>query len=507
MPDSASRSSSGLPADDRRLLQYDLYLKIATQLRHFFQYTLKDLPLGLEDRILRVEVKIPQLEPLTWLAQQAADVKTYWVDREGKFTMAGVGALDVITGHQAIDYSTIFTRLRQHLSPLFPKVRYYGGISFSQDLSIDPSWQLFGNYRFIIPNFEVCFDGIDTYFVCNFRLNLSGDSFTVQLDEILKELARLNLDFAADRSHLPVLIDLALPTLCDLALPTLRERLDSPDFFDWHQNINTALTKFADLHLDKIVLARQSQLTFTTPLQPQSILLALQANNPLSYHFCFQINPTTAFIGTSPERLYHRQNRHLNTEAIAGTRHRGGSIQIDRELSENLLSSPKDLREHQLVVQNLQGVLTELCDSVTIDRQSTILKLNKVQHLYTQCQGMLKPHLTDAEILPKLHPTPAVGGFPTAPALQLIQKLEPFERGWYAAPVGWVGYDDAEFAVAIRSGLIDRDRLLLFAGAGIVQGSQAAEEWAEIENKICHFTDLFTQTTPPQIPDPSIVVT
>ena len=218
----------------------------------------------------------------------------------------------------------------------------------------------------------------------------------------------------------------------------------------------------------------------------------MQPNNHTSYHFCFQINSTTAFIGTSPERLYYRHDRLLKTEAIAGTRHRGASIQSDMLLSEELQSSPKDIREHQLVVENLQSILSQLCESVKIDRTAAILKLNKVQHLYTQCQGILTPDVTDADILPQLHPTPAVGGVPRTPALKLIQELEPFERGWYAAPVGWVGADDAEFAVAIRSGLIDRDRLLLFAGAGIVTGSQSEEEWIEIENKIRHFTDLFT---------------
>jgi menaquinone-specific isochorismate synthase len=176
-------------------------------------------------------------------------------------------------------------------------------------------------------------------------------------------------------------------------------------------------------------------------------------------------------------------------------------------LSEDLRNSPKDRHEHQLVVNNLQAILAELCDSVTIEssaerafrqRELTILKLNKVQHLYTQCHGTLTANLTDADILPKLHPTPAVGGFPRPQALKLIQELEPFERGWYAAPVGWIGADEAEFAVAIRSGLIDRDRLLLFAGAGIVRGSQPEEEWAEIENKIRHFTDLFTDLPQPQ---------
>ncbi len=472
---------------------YDLALKIATEIKHFFQNDLHDLPLEIDGKFLRIEVKITQLEPLNWLLKQDATVKTYWDDRAGWFTMAGVGAVDIVAGDRPIDYHTVFARLRLNLSSLFP-VRYYGGIGFSQNCQIDRTWQLFGNYRFVIPRFEIfrrrinnC-DDYETFFACNFRLNVSinsPDRQEQELDQILSELTRLNLtELKVNDDHQP-------------ELPLLIDRSDSPDLLNWHRNLDTVLTKFSDLSLDKVVLARKSTLTFTDPLQAQSILLALRSHNPLSYHFCFQINPTTAFIGTSPERLYYRQDRSLETEALAGTRHRGRSSQIDRVLGDNLRNSPKDLHEHQLVVQNLQEILVELCDSVKIDRQSTILKLNKVQHLYTQCQGMLKPDLTDADLLLKLHPTPAVGGFPRARALQLIHQLEPFERGWYAAPVGWVGHDAAEFAVAIRSGLVDRDRLLLFAGAGIVRGSQPDEEWTEIENKICHFTDLFN-TVPSQ---------
>jgi menaquinone-specific isochorismate synthase len=466
---------------------YDLSLKIATEIKHFFQNDLHDLPLEIDGKFLRVEVKIPPLEPLNWLLKQDTAVKTYWDDRAGLFTMAGVGALDVVAGDEPIDYHTAFELLRLNLSSLFP-VRYYGGIGFSQDAPIGLTWQLFGNYRFVIPRFEIFrrkigdLDDYQTFFACNFRLDRSIDLPERQeraLDQILAELVRLDLtELRVNDDRQP-------------ELPLLIDRSDSPELLDWHRNLDTVLTKFSDLSLDKVVLARKSTLTFTAPLQAQSILLALRSHNPLSYHFCFQINPNTAFIGTSPERLYYRQDRYFETEALAGTRHRGKSSQIDRELSDNLRNSPKDLHEHQLVVQNLQDILVELCESVKIDRQSKILKLNKVQHLYTQCQGMLKSDLTDADLLLKLHPTPAVGGFPREQALQLIQQLEPFERGWYAAPVGWVSHDAAEFAVAIRSGLVDLDRLLLFAGAGIVRGSQADEEWTEIENKICHFTDLF----------------
>ena len=535
MSDSASHSTSGLPPDDRRLPQPDLYLKIATQIRHFFECDLLNLPLAIEGKILRVEVKIPPSAPLNWLARQEADVKTYWFDRESDFIMAGVGVADIIAGDAPISYPIVFDRLRQHLSALFPRVRYYGGIAFSQDRSLvqpscvgeaspletdrnygngtrlDPSWKLFGNYRFIVPKFEMWTDGIDTYFACNlswkFWENVPTDRFHLAnitlpnteqteirisrgrelLDSILQELAQLNF------THTAITVPDFQPSKLDL--PLLIDRVDNPNRLDWHQNIDSVLTKFANLQLDKIVLARQSTLTFTENIQPQSLLLLLQPHNLHSYHFCFQINPTTAFIGTSPERLYYRHDRLLKTEAIAGTRHRGGSSQLDRALSDDLRNSAKDIREHLLVVNNIRETLSELCDRVTIDRQLTILKLNKVQHLYTQYHGTLKPDLTDADILPKLHPTPAVGGFPRHQALQMIHKLELFERGWYAAPVGWVSYAETEFAVAIRSGLIDRNRLLLFAGAGIVCGSQAEEEWAEIENKIRHFTDLFTNAS------------
>jgi menaquinone-specific isochorismate synthase len=470
----------------------DHYLTIAAQVQNFFKYDLIALPPEMVGKVLRIEVQISTLEPLSWLARQKSDVKTYWCDRQGNFTMAGVGTVATIDGDRPIDYPDIFGQLRQSLSSFFPQVRYYGGIGFSQSKSISPIWKSFGNYRFVIPRFEILVRGLETFFACNFTLNslpnLGREIWETELATILDELARI--DFT--QQELPI------------ELPLQLARLDRPNRVEWQRNIELALAKFNALNLDKIVLARRSTLTFSHNLQPQLLLRSLKPHNPHSYHFCFQIDPTTAFIGTSPERLYSRADRLLKTEAIAGTRQRGTSATIDRELGDNLRTSLKDIHEHELVVTNLRGVLTELCHSVTIDDESVILKLNKVQHLYTQCQGMLKSHLTDADILPKLHPTPAVGGFPRTPALKLIQELEPFERGWYAAPVGWVGCDDVEFAVAIRSGAIDRDRLFLFAGAGIVRGSQSAEEWAEIENKIRHYTDLFTDLPPQQIIDLSL---
>jgi menaquinone-specific isochorismate synthase len=456
----------------------DLYLKIATQIKSFFHAEI--VPLEIEGKILRIEVQIPHLEPLNWLARQTADSKTYWSDRQGRFTMAGIGALDMVAGDLPISYPAVFDRLRAKLSALFPRVRYYGGIGFSQNHRIDPSWQAFGNYRFVVPRFEIWTAGGETFFACNFFGTLDAAQWERELEQILAQLRGVDL------TQLPVAVE----------PPVQIARFDTPDRYQWQQNINLALAKFPDRQLEKIVLARKSTLLFASDLQPQMLLLLLQPHNYPSYHFCFQTDPQTAFIGTSPERLYYRRDRLLATEAIAGTRQRGTSSELDRQLSEELRDSPKDIHEHQLVVNNLRAILAQICDAVTIEPSASILRLNKVQHLYTQCQGILTAKLTDAQILPLLHPTPAVGGVPRPQALKLIQELEPFERGWYAAPVGWVGYDDTEFAVAIRSGLVTGDRLLLFAGAGIVTGSQSEQEWVEVENKIRHFTDLFTPPHP-----------
>jgi menaquinone-specific isochorismate synthase len=106
-------------------------------------------------------------------------------------------------------------------------------------------------------------------------------------------------------------------------------------------------------------------------------------------------------------------------------------------------------------------------------------------------RGTLQEGVSDAEVLDALHPTPAVGGYPRVEAFEEIRDLEPFDRGWYAGPVGWIGADSAEFAVGIRSGLVSGRKLSLFSGAGIVAGSTAEDEWTEIEQKIDDFTRIF----------------
>jgi menaquinone-specific isochorismate synthase len=136
--------------------------------------------------------------------------------------------------------------------------------------------------------------------------------------------------------------------------------------------------------------------------------------------------------------------------------------------------------------------MNQLCKRIKKSRENKVLKLAFVQHLHREYQGSLKPEVSDREILETLHPTPAVAGYPRLNSIKYIYELEGFDRGWYAGPIGWIGKETSQFAVAIRSALLKGKHLTVFAGAGIVAGSDSEKEWQEIENKILNFTKIFS---------------
>jgi menaquinone-specific isochorismate synthase len=153
-------------------------------------------------------------------------------------------------------------------------------------------------------------------------------------------------------------------------------------------------------------------------------------------------------------------------------------------LESQLREFTKEQLEHQLVVDELARAFRKICADFSHDEKPSVLKLSRLQHLRTQLRGELADGLSDEAILEALHPTPATCGSPTREARSFIEKNELFYRGWYAGPLGWISRDDAEFCVAIRSMHRIENRLNVFAGAGIVEGSDAEREWMELEDKI-----------------------
>jgi menaquinone-specific isochorismate synthase len=144
----------------------------------------------------------------------------------------------------------------------------------------------------------------------------------------------------------------------------------------------------------------------------------------------------------------------------------------------------KEQLEHRLVVDSLASTFRELCADFSQDSSPSVLKLSRVQHLRTAFSGQLNDGVGDDSILRAFHPTPATCGSPCTAAARFISENEPFDRGWYAGPLGFVSRDEAEFAVAIRSMLWLGRKTHVYAGAGIVDGSESEREWNELEDKI-----------------------
>ncbi len=196
-------------------------------------------------------------------------------------------------------------------------------------------------------------------------------------------------------------------------------------------------------------------------------------------------------MGASPERLFARLNNAIESEALAGTRPRGKNDSDDNRLKGELKSSGKEQHEHKVVVRMINSKLVPLCQSLVVHHQE-ILSVPNGHHLRTRIQGVLNDGVLDEDVFAALHPTPAVGGEPTETALTLIEELEGFSRGWYAGAVGYVGLDQTEFVVAIRSALVHGRQMVVYAGAGIVEGSTAKDEWQEIEHKIGNFLKVLS---------------
>jgi menaquinone-specific isochorismate synthase len=279
-------------------------------------------------------------------------------------------------------------------------------------------------------------------------------------------------------------------------LPTLLARDDMPSRTEWEQLVERALKAIGGKALEKVVLARQVKLKFTAPPSFSTILSLLAQHARNAYLFAFQPEEGVAFVGATPERLYKSLGGYVKSEALAGTRPRGISASADVNLAHDLMHNDKELREHGIVADRVRDVLGRICRDLRADPSVSLIRLHRCQHLVRRFEGILANGYTDADVLTTLHPTPAVGGHPDTPALDWLRDNEPFARGWYAGPVGWIGHDSSEFAIAIRSGLISADTLTLYAGAGILAGSVPRTEWEETESKLAAFLDVLTQNDP-----------
>ena len=418
----------------------------------------------------RVEMDCGERRPLDWLISQPVGSRYYWTDRDGQFEMAGIGECDVVEPDGPCSIQQTLRGIRMNISTSAENCRYYGGFRFHAGAKPNACWHDFKDYRFVLPLLELCRDGERCYWACNIRKDTNSDRV---MDALLaaKSQESKPQQFSAD----------------------FLQRIDLPDSAEWEELVRKALGAITSGQMQKVVLARQSTLRADSPVDPVALLRRLALRSANTYLFCFEPTGERAFLGASPERLYKRIGDKIYSEALAGTRPRGDCREADAQYEKELLQCDKEQREHQIVVSDIRAVLDEYCRDVVVADGPEVRKLTYCQHLHTAIRGVLVEGKSDTALLEALHPTPAVGGLPKEAAMRWIFDNEPFERGVYAGPVGWIGADDAEFCVGIRSGLIRRDTLTLYSGAGIVAGADARAEWRELDAKLANFLAVITK--------------
>ena len=412
--------------------------------------------------VVRVEVPLSgSVDALAWLGASDAPA-AYWRSRGGEVEIAGLGVADLVTADGA---ERVLAQLARRVAELPDGARYLGGLRFDDEAARAPEWDGFGGGRFVLPRFELQVSAG----AASLAVHVRPEADRGALGELLAEIERLPLPSPQRRASLPMPVG----------------RVDVPDPGEWDASVRDVLARIAGGAVDKVVLARRAAYRFEEELDGAMLLRHLAEHAPGAFHVLLDDGAGRSFVAATPERLARVRGRVAETEALAGTRRRGEGADA-RALRDELASSDKDRREHAFVRDAVAERLSPLAEVVTVGVPDQV-ESARVRHLRTPLRAHLADGVAPLDVVAALHPTPAVGGTPTPGALAAIRELEGFDRGLYAGPVGWVSRDAAELAVGIRSGLVDGETLQLYAGAGIVPGSDPVAEWDETEAKLGAF--------------------
>jgi menaquinone-specific isochorismate synthase len=364
--------------------------------------------------------------------------------------------------------SALFDRLRTPSTPRPARPRLFGGFAFHDGAAErGPStWDGFPDAWFVLPEVQVTTSGDRSW--------LTVTATGPDADRIATERLETWRDRLAN-----------LPTHEPSGRPGIVDQHRTPSRDDWREQVDNAVTDIRSGALRKVVLAQSLSVDLAADLSIPDALSRLDDRYPDCVRFAVRTEDDRAgtFFGATPEKLVTLSGRTVQTEALAGSTGRGETTAEDEWLGEELLDSDKDNHEHELVVEAIREQLDPVAASVETGER-TLRRLATVQHLQTPVTATLDADRHVLDLVEALHPTPAVGGLPPDAALESIKTTEAFDRGWYAAPVGWMdAAGDGTFAVAIRSALARDRTATLFAGAGIVHDSDPDREWDEVQLK------------------------
>jgi len=428
--------------------------------------------------LVSVTTRVGLRDPLALFARGAGVThnRFFWSTPAADFELTGLGAAWSFTPTSGADrFAVSAAAWKQLVSEAVidadPELPVQGpvavaGFRFDPDQPPSDLWRDYPMALLMVPRLLIVRHGDVTTLTVNGMVDAHSSTLTLGAAAARRLQALIGLPLRPRRPPLDLQVDVSL------------------DPETWKAIVANAVSELRAGTLEKVVLARAVRLRSTEPFDTAATLHGLRRDYPHTFVFAVARGGRT-FLGASPERLVALRNGAVAASALAGTAPRGKTPDEDAALAAALLQSAKDRAEHAFVVQMIRSALAEYCDAVQAPSTPEIMRVRNVQHLFTPITACIRAGYDIFDLVGRLHPTPAVGGKPGPAALAWIRDHERLDRGWYAAPVGWVdARGDGEFAVALRSALIGRREATLFAGCGIVAASDPERELTETRIKL-----------------------
>jgi len=428
-------------------------------------------------QIVSISQEIDLVDPLLVLDRftQANEINFYFEDKGKGEAIAAIDSVEKLQ----IDGADRFNKSEYFIKSCLKNIIYFGNSNlpfsgphffcyfsfFDQNSQVDypfPSATIF------LPRWQVAVKNQRCILVTNLTINAD-----VNIPKILDTI-QTKIEF------LQSLEDYSLDI--NFSTKFYQKSLANAEIFKY--SVASVLEKIQSSHLSKIVLADILDVKSSNHFDLVKSLNNLRQIHPNCYIFSTSNGKGQNFIGASPERLISINNQQLITDALAGSAPRGKTPAEDAAKANRLLNSEKERHEHSLV---LNFITQRLCQLGLLPQilAPRLRQLSNIQHLWTPISAVVPANIHPLKIVAQLHPTPAVAGAARDVACAEIRRYENFERGLYAAPLGWIdAKGNCEFIVGIRSALIDGDRARLYAGAGIVAGSDPDKEFAEVQLKL-----------------------
>jgi isochorismate synthase len=397
-------------------------------------------------------------------------------DRDGS-AVAALGAVWALEERGEERFGAVARRLRTLVGDAFADspegppgsgLIAVGGFAFAADGGSSRRWQGFAPASLTVPEVSFARKADATWLTVN--VTASPDDTE---DDLLARVQR----------RLSELRAAPLPLLDPAPAGAYEVRSAMPPSH-YEEAVARAVQRIRGGELEKVVLAREVEVHAPLVHDPGAVVGLLREAFPSCYVFAIGRGDAT-FLAASPELLIRREGQRASTVALAGSARRSADPAVDDHLGEQLLHSEKDREENAIVARRIARVLSRHSVWVTAAPEPGLVRVANIQHLGAPIRAQLASPIGAVELAGLLHPTPAVGGEPSAVAQLLIPALEGLDRGWYAGPVGWTdSVGDGEFCVALRCALLRGRLATLYSGCGIVRDSDPAAELAESEVKL-----------------------